>query len=49
MTKQYNNLPSHQGVKIYFNFYQIDNYTNNSVFFVLNGKQYPYAPTLERK
>lgn len=29
--------------------YQIDTYTNESVYFNLNGKRYPYVPSIERK
>ena len=38
-------------MKVYFHFYQIDLTTayNQSIYFVLNGKRYPYTPTNERK
>ncbi len=49
MKRQFNNLPSHRGVKIFFNFYQIDSYATDSVYFVLNGKKYPYNPSIYRK
>jgi hypothetical protein len=42
MSRQYTNLPSHQGIKISFQFYQIDQYSSDSVSFVFNGKNIPY-------
>ncbi len=49
MKREFTNLPAHRGIKLYFHMYQIDAYTNDSVYFMLNGKKYPYSPTVERK
>jgi hypothetical protein len=49
MKREFTNLPAHRGIKLYFHMYQIDAYTNESVYFMLNGKKYPYTPTVERK
>ena len=46
MDRHYNNLPSHRGIKVYFHFYQIDLFTNESVYFVINGKRFNYTPSL---
>lgn len=35
-------------MKIFFQFYQIDDFQNDSVIFVLNGKNIPYVPKVER-
>jgi hypothetical protein len=49
MKREFTNLPAHRGIKLYFHMYQIDAYTNESVYFMLNGKKHPYIPTVERK
>jgi hypothetical protein len=48
MNRTFNNLPSHNGMKIFFQFYQIDDLKSDSVVFVLNGKKIPYVPKVER-
>lgn len=49
MKREFTNLPPHRGIKLYFHFYQIDTYTNESVYFMLNGNKYPFVPSVERK
>jgi hypothetical protein len=45
MTRNFNNLPAHTGVKLYMHFYQIDDYPDNgNVYFILNGKRTNYTP-----
>jgi len=44
MTRTFKNLPSHTGVKLYFHFYQIDDYPNDGkVYFMLNGVRKNYT------
>jgi hypothetical protein len=44
MNRTYTNLPAHNGIALFFNFYQIDDYApnNSSVYFILNSKYIPY-------
>jgi hypothetical protein len=46
MTRNFKNLPAHTGVKIYFHFYQIDDYSSGSVYFMFNGKRTNYTPQM---
>lgn len=45
MNRTYTNLPAHNGIALFFDFYQIDDYPTNdgSVYFVLDSKVIPYT------
>jgi hypothetical protein len=47
MKRTYTGLPSHQGIALFFNFYQIDDYVqdNTTVYFILNSQRIPYKPS----
>lgn len=46
MKKTFTGLPSHTGVAVFFDFYQIDDYANDeSVKFILNTNRSIYRPS----
>jgi len=47
MQRTYTNLSPHNGIALFFDFYQIDDYVqnNSTVYFILNSVHIPYTPS----